>query len=169
MAENKPFELSIRAYAKHKGVTDTAVRKAIKNGRITIKKNGKIDKEKADADWETYKQIEKERDMPLVQESMGSDSRNIYRQSKTVEATYKAKNEKLKYEKEIGKLIDANQVRIEAFNMARKTRDRVLNVPDRVIPMLIGKTDIKEMKKILRKELIVALKELGDNKDGASN
>ena len=36
------MELSIRAYAKHRGVTEGAVRKAIKQGRISKKDNGKI-------------------------------------------------------------------------------------------------------------------------------
>ncbi len=156
------MEISIRAYAKHKGVSDTAVRKAIKNGRITLKKNGKLDKEIADAQWDNYKQIEKERDSSLDQENISPANQNLYRQSKTVEATYKAKLEKIKYEKEIGKLIDAHQVKVDAFNAGRILRDRILNVPDRVIPKLVGKTDIKEMKLILRESLCEALDELAD-------
>ena len=39
--------LSIRAYALQRGVSDAAVRKAIKTGRITPEPDGKIDPEKA--------------------------------------------------------------------------------------------------------------------------
>lgn len=35
------MEISIRAYAARKGISDTAVRKAIKSGRITLTKTGK--------------------------------------------------------------------------------------------------------------------------------
>ena len=35
--------ISIRAYARHRGVSDTAVRKAIKTGRITKERDGSID------------------------------------------------------------------------------------------------------------------------------
>lgn len=35
------MEISIRAYATRKGISDTAVRKAIKSGRITLTKTGK--------------------------------------------------------------------------------------------------------------------------------
>jgi hypothetical protein len=35
--------VSIRAYARHRGVAENAVRKAIKAGRITPDSNGKID------------------------------------------------------------------------------------------------------------------------------
>ena len=44
--------VSIRAYARHRGVAENAVRKAIKAGRITPDSNGKIDVAKADAAWE---------------------------------------------------------------------------------------------------------------------
>ena len=40
--------LSIRAYARHRGVTDTAVHKAIRTGRITPEADGTIDAERAD-------------------------------------------------------------------------------------------------------------------------
>ena len=44
--------ISIRAYARHRGVTDTAVHKAIRSGRVTPEADGTIDADKADAQWE---------------------------------------------------------------------------------------------------------------------
>ena len=43
--------ISIRTYARHRGISDTAVRKAIKAGRITKEGDGSIDVEKADREW----------------------------------------------------------------------------------------------------------------------
>ncbi|QTD44984.1 elements of external origin [Ottowia testudinis] len=43
--------ISIRAYARARGVSDTAVRKAIKVGRITALADGTIDPAQADAQW----------------------------------------------------------------------------------------------------------------------
>ena len=43
--------LSIRAYAQHRGLSHTAVAKAIKAGRISVEPDGKIDPAKADAQW----------------------------------------------------------------------------------------------------------------------
>ena len=40
--------LSIRAYARHRGVSDTAVHKAIRAGRITPEPDGTIDADRAD-------------------------------------------------------------------------------------------------------------------------
>ena len=58
------------------------------------------------------------------------------------------------------KLISVDDVKVAAFNAARMTRDRILNIPDRVIPQLVGKTNIFEMKEILKAELVKALEEL---------
>src|SRR3989304_739104 len=44
--------ISLRAYAKHRGVSLPAVQKAIRAGRITTTPAGKIDSARADADWE---------------------------------------------------------------------------------------------------------------------
>jgi len=44
--------LSIRAYAQHRGVSHTAVAKAIKAGRIPQEPDGSVDPAKADAAWD---------------------------------------------------------------------------------------------------------------------
>ena len=43
--------ISIRAYARQRGVSDTSVHKAIKAGRIALESDGSIDVERADAHW----------------------------------------------------------------------------------------------------------------------
>lgn len=43
--------LSRRAYARHRGCAENAVRKAIASGRITLEPDGTIDPAKADAQW----------------------------------------------------------------------------------------------------------------------
>ena len=43
--------ISLRAYARHRGCSDTAVRKAFKAGRITPEADGTIDATKADQQW----------------------------------------------------------------------------------------------------------------------
>ncbi|QTD44372.1 elements of external origin [Ottowia testudinis] len=44
--------ISIRAYARARGVSDTAVRKAIKTGRISAQADGTIDPVQADVQWQ---------------------------------------------------------------------------------------------------------------------
>ena len=43
--------LSRRAYGRHRGVSDMAVRKAIASGRISVEEDGTIDPDKADRAW----------------------------------------------------------------------------------------------------------------------
>lgn len=43
--------LSRRAYARHRGVSEMAVRKALASGRIALEPDGTIDPAKADAAW----------------------------------------------------------------------------------------------------------------------
>ena len=44
--------LSIRAYARQRGVSHVAVLKAVKQGRVTLEPDGTVDAAKADASWE---------------------------------------------------------------------------------------------------------------------
>lgn len=167
------MELSIRAYAKHRGVTEGAVRKAIKQGRISKKDNCKIDPNLADKEWSKNTdpaQIKKSEVKEPTQDSSNISTPSSplsvgpsYQQSRAIKEAYNAKLTRLQFEKESKKLISVDEVKISAFNAARMTRDRMLNIPDRVIPALVGKTDIFEMKEILKTEIVKALEELSKN------
>ncbi len=161
------MELSLRAYAKRRGITEAAVRKAIKQGRITKNPNGKINPQIADNEW--GKNTDPAQIKPIFAEEKPDYSQNSipsaasgpsYQQSRAIKEAYGAKLLRLQFEKESKKLISIDDVKVSAFNAARMTRDRILNIPDRVIPQLVGKTNIFEMKEILKAELIKALEEL---------
>lgn len=161
------MELSIRGYARHRGVTEAAVRKAIKQGRVSKGKNGKINPKTADKEWgqntdpAQIKAVFAEEKPDYSQNSAPSSlSGPSYQQSRAIKEAYGAKLLRLQFEKESKKLISIDDVKVSAFNAARMTRDRILNIPDRVIPQLVGKTNIFEMKEILKAELIKALEEL---------
>ena len=170
------MELSIRGYARHRGVTEAAVRKAISQGRISKGKNGKIAPEKADNEWnKNTDPAQIKRASPVEKpdyspnsapnsqlNSLGGPS---YQQSRAIKEAYGAKLLRLQFERESKKLISVDDVKVAAFNAARMTRDRILNIPDRVIPQLVGKTNIFEMKEILKAELVKALEELSKVND----
>jgi hypothetical protein len=162
------MELSLRAYARHRGVSETAVRKAIKSGRITKNKNGKVDPKIADQEWQKNTdpaQIKTANISEKPSNNFSSLAGPSYQQSRAIKEAYNAKLTRLQFEKESKKLISIDDVKISAFNAARMTRDRILNIPDRVIPQLVGKTNIFEMKEILKTELIKALEELSKIND----
>lgn len=150
-----PKTLSLRAYAKHRGVNLQAVQDALKYGRITKAKDGKIDPRKADVDWEKNTNPAKAR---------GSKSDSVdtgnYLKAKAVKEAYEAQLAKLEYEEKVGKLINAEKVKLQAFEIARLTRDAVLNIPDRISAELVGITDQATMHSILTKELTNALQEI---------
>ncbi len=53
--------LTIRGYARHRGVSHTGVRKALAGGRITLDEGGKIDPVLADQQWATSTNLSKPR------------------------------------------------------------------------------------------------------------
>lgn len=166
------MELSGREYAKHRGVSEAAVRKAISQGRISKNENGKIDPKIADSQWNKNTdpaQIKRTEptERPDYNQNFAPNNLNgpSYQQSRAIKEAYSAKLLRLQFEKESKKLIAVDDVKVAAFNAARMTRDRILNIPDRVIPQLVGKTNIFEMKEILKTELIKALEELSKIND----
>ena len=170
------MKLSQRAYAKHLGVSEGAVRKAIKSGRISIDKNNLIDPELADRQWQENTDPSKRRnenldivtnnksDIEIVNQvnnnNLVNTSSITYQKSRAVKETYEAKLRKLEYDIKLGKLIPADEVKVSAFNAGRITRDRLLNIPNQVAPMLVNQSDIFTVKEILKKHIIIALEEL---------
>ena len=49
-----PMSMSLRTYARHRGVALSAVQKAIATGRIHPEPDGRIDPIKADAQWDRH-------------------------------------------------------------------------------------------------------------------
>ena len=107
--------MSQREYAKHRGVSEAAVRTAIKSGRILIaKKDGQknlIDSEQADKLWEQYTNHSKKRNTP---DSIGADKENFdvvsLNKSKAKKEEFNAKLAELKYLEQSGQLIKADEV-----------------------------------------------------------
>jgi hypothetical protein len=126
--------VSIRGYAKHRGVSHTAVEKAVKQGRIRTV-DGKIDVEQADRDWNRNSSpVNKPEAAPRAAAApeplVAGPS---FAQSRAVREAYEARLAKLTWEERIKKLINADEVRVSAYNFSRMIRDRLLNVPDRVV------------------------------------
>jgi hypothetical protein len=73
--------MSRRAYARHRGVSETAVRKAINTNRISIEADGTIDAAKADAQWDAQTDPARQR---------GVHSRELGNETAAATATAKA-------------------------------------------------------------------------------
>lgn len=73
--------------------------------------------------------------------------------SQAVRMAYQAQLAKIDYEERIGKLVNADEVKVAAYNAARKARDRLLSVPDRIAPILAAVDDEHEVHRLLSEEL----------------
>jgi hypothetical protein len=67
---------------------------------------------------------------------------------------------KLEFERESGKLVDADAVRAQIFALGRRVRDTLLGVPDRLAPILAGETDPAVIHRLLTDEIERGLSEL---------
>lgn len=161
--------LSAKAYAKHRGVTLPAVMVAITSGRLkdSVRKQGpgyRIDVEKADAEWAANTDsgsgtpghmasqqppVERDDDQPIS-----------YAEARAQHERFKARLAQLELEQREGKLVEAEEVKREAFRVARIVRDALLNLPDRVAGELAAETNQFKVHQRLSNEIRRALEDL---------
>lgn len=177
--------LSIRAYAQHRGVSHTAVAKAIKAGRISKEPDGTIDPAKADAQWArntlpsqnlntgASKPAPKVATPPVSTPVATGSSRELqppletgrisapdYQTSRAIREAYAARLAKLEYEERTGKLISSDEVEMRTFNLARRLRDRMQTLPRRLAAALAAEQDPRVIEQRLDDEIRQALEEL---------
>ena len=102
--------MSQRQYAAHRGVARYSVQRAIAEGRISTTPDGRIDPDLADAEWERN---------TIAPE--GDGSRLL--KARTVYMVSKARLADMQLKKLTGELLPAAEVKVAAFNAARRIRD----------------------------------------------
>jgi hypothetical protein len=180
--------LSQAAYARHRQVSRAMVNKYLKTGKIpgsclhTRKGKRLIDMDKADAALKenldrVYNPNPKKPgtknpgkktskppstippDAPEKTAQAGTSDMTLAR-AQQIQAQYKAALLKLEFEERNGKLISLEQVETDFFNIGRRFRDAVLNIPDRVSAGLASDMDQHSIAMKLTEELTQALEEL---------
>lgn len=170
--------VSLREYARRRGVSAMAVSKAAKAGRITLVE-GKVDVAAADRDWpantnpgqrafkavppEALSEANGQGEAPAAEAGEGqteaaadpkkNTSGAAYGQARAIREGYAARLAKIEYEKEVGSLISVDTVRVAAFKAARTARDSLLSMPDRLAPVLAGETDEFKVHQLLSEEI----------------
>lgn len=76
---------------------------------------------------------------------------------------FNAELARLKFERESGKLVEADQVQRRSFDTARIVRESMLNIPDRVAAQLAGETDARRIHELLTGEITKALEAVAEN------
>jgi len=85
-----------------------------------------------------------------------------YQTSRERREHYTAEQVKLLVDQQRGALVPLEQVKRDAFAMAKAVREALINIPDRVANQLAGETDPAAVHQLLSNELIGALGQLAD-------
>ena len=148
--------ISIRAYARHRGVSDAAVRKAIAAGRVTPEADGTIDAERVDREWARNSDAPRNGTTAravkvAVPESSGTtgdgpaalpSGGTSLLQARTVNEVVKAQTNKVRLARLKGELVDRPQAIAHVFKLARSERDAWLNWPARISAQMAAKLGV---------------------------
>ena len=170
--------LSIRAYARHRGVSDRAVRKAIQSGRIRALADGTIDVNDADTDWLANTDPAKQRKIiheptaidsvrdTLRENGRSSSGLTTFEQARTAHEIAKAHLARLQLQEKKGCLINKDKVKAQVYRLGRQVRDAWINWPSRVAAQMASelKIDEHDMHTILERFVREHLDELSDTK-----
>jgi hypothetical protein len=184
--------MSLRAYARHRGVSLRAVQKALASGRINARSDGRLDADVADANWArntaprplpssspVNKRANKPATPPASPQSAhhhaeprpaareSNDPPRLesgleYSKARAVRENYLARMAKIDFEERSAKLVSADEVKVAAFNRFRQFRDGVLNIPDRLAAVLAAETDPSRVHDALVTEIRKVLVEFAD-------
>lgn len=165
------------AYAAMRGVSRQAVHKAIREGKLkgAVDEQGRIIIAVADRLWAANTDPSIGHHGQLKQRAVRSSDEMVERaiqvgvdpnavptllESKTLEAAYRAKLAQIEYEEKTGELVSVEQVKKEAFRLARIVRDGMFGIADRIAAEVAGISDPFVIHKKLTDEIRSALAEV---------
>ena len=135
-------------YARTKGVSKVYIGRLVKDEIITLDDSGKIDPELAD------KQIADAMPEGIgAKKKKSSGKKSSFSEAKTKEKRLQVSLLELSYQEKSGELVKAKDVEVAAFNEARKLRDNMLNIPDRVSALIAAESDENVVRQIITDEI----------------
>lgn len=159
-------EVSLRAYARHRGVALSAVQKAIESGRITKQPSGKINVRSADAQWAANTDVGKrgmDRAADLDGDDLDDDEEVVvpqnseYQRHRTTREETRSMKERIELDMLMGSVLKLEDATRMVFTSFRTIRDAIMNVPARTKDLLAAETDPYRIEMMLEKELAAAL------------
>ncbi len=171
--------LSRRAYARHRGVAESAVRKAIASGRITLEPDGTIDPVKADRQWKAQTDPMKRHvsGKPVPRAAIKAVDDTLreagttapggemsFLRARMANEVLKAQTARLRLKKMKGELVDRAKATALVFDLARRERDAWMNWPPRVAADMAAElgVDAHLMEQVLEHHLRRHLAELAE-------
>lgn len=173
------------AYARARGVSPAAVTTAIKSGRIraaVVTQRGKelLDFDMAEELWERNTQQQPQpantrkvkpapplvaptdQQLQALIQGLPEDQIPDLNDSRARREHYLAEKARLDALQGRAELLPAEQVKAEAFALARAVRDGMLGIADRLAPVLAATMDARQVHQLLSDEVRVALRSLAD-------
>lgn len=141
-------------------------------GRLVLTAEGLVDVEKSQAmiaatadpsrnaavEARANETMRGERAAPSQQDAIG----NSYQTAKAVNEKYKALTAKAEYETLIGKLVDADEARLFAADLAASFRGALEILPDRLSPELVPLNETEAVRAVLVESFEQVLTDLAD-------
>ena len=153
--------LSHAAFARIVGVSQQAVSKAVKAGRLvaSVLPNGTIDPALGPQEW---KRISPADDRPtgLPGSEDGASIGKSASIAKALKMSYEAKLVELEYKRKSGELVPRAEVEAALDAMARRLRDYLLSVAGRVSPLVFGAPSLEDVHRLIEREMNQACDEI---------
>ena len=176
--------ISLREYARRRGVSHVAVMKAIKVGRITPEPDGSLDPAKVDAQWDAHtdpaRAPEEQTEEPeQADETPAADTpaepqptatepapqgAATFSQARTAHEIAKAQRARIEVQRLREEVVDRAQATSEVFRLARRERDAWVNWPARVAALMAAELGVEAhaMQKVLEAHVRDHLNELAE-------
>ena len=178
--------VSLREYARRRGVSHVAVMKAIRAGRLTPEPDGSLDPVKADGQWDANTDPARTPEPPEDEPAQADDTAAAdtpaeprspapagesapqgaasFTQARTASEVLKVQTARIQVQRLREEVIDRAQATSEVFRLARRERDAWVNWPARVAALMAADlgVDAHTMHTALEKHVRQHLDELAE-------
>jgi hypothetical protein len=173
---------SNRALARHIGVSETAVRRAEKAGRIRREPDGAWDLARVQAAWSSNTDRAQQRRQhgamkPVPEAAVGAVRETLrehgepvsaggmtFMQARTANEVLKAQERRVRLQRMKGELVDRAKAVAQVFRLAREERDAWVNWPARVAAMIAAELEVDphQAHTVLKRQVREHLAELAE-------
>ena len=176
--------VSLREYARRRGVSHVAVMKAIRAGRLTAEPDGTLDPAKADAQWDARTDPARRPEPPEDEPAQADETppteptreerapaiepapqgAATFTQARTAHEIAKAQRARIQVQRLREEVVDRAHATSEVFRLARRERDAWVNWPARVAALMAAELglDAHVMQKVLEAHVRDHLNELAE-------
>lgn len=156
--------MTITEYANHRGVSQQMISKLVRDDRVLLTTDNRIDCEISDLLLDSFSDsaLKNQTTQATKRETVINQLSEIssYSEQRALLTQYKASLAKIDLDKASGEVVATADVRFAAFDTARRVRDFILNLPDRLAPLLAVESDTHTIRNLLDTELRRGLDEL---------